>query len=401
MVTPVGHDLKSTWHGVLNGHSGVAEVSHFDASASPSKICATVKDFDPTAHLSNKEQRKLGLFIQYGVVAAAEAIADSGLEINDNNAHRVGTCLGSGIGGLPTIEENHANLLNNGPKSVSPFFVPGSIINLAPGYLSIKYGLRGPNLTVVTACASGTHAISTAARHIAYGDADIMISGGTEMATSALGMAGFCALKALSKNNDNPTTASRPFDRDRDGFVLGDGAAILVLESYEHAKKRGAKIYAEVAGCGLSSDAYHITSPDPTARSSSYCMQQALKDAGIQAEQIDYISAHATSTKTGDLAEVTAIKNVFGDHAKRLAISATKSMHGHLLGASGALEAGFCALAIRDQIAPPTINLDHPDQGFDLDFIPHHAREMKIDSCLSNSFGFGGTNGCLIIRKAL
>jgi 3-oxoacyl-(acyl-carrier-protein) synthase len=286
-----------------------------------------------------------------------------------------------------------------GPKSVSPFFVPGSIINLAPGYLSIKYGLKGPNLTVVTACASGTHSIATAARHIAYGDADMMLSGGTEMATSALGMAGFCALKALSKNNDNPTQASRPFDRDRDGFVLGDGAAIFILEEYEHAKKRGANIYAEISGCGFTSDAFHMTGPDPSATGTSQCMQQAILDAGIQAEQIDYLNAHATSTKAGDAAEVAAIKKVFGVHAKQLAISATKSMHGHLLGASGALEAGFCALAIRDQIAPPTINLAHPDVGFDLDFIPHHAREMKIDACLSNSFGFGGTNGCLIIQK--
>lgn len=399
MVTPLGLDVSSTWQAVLAGQSGVSHITRCDVSAMPTRIAASIQHFEPAPHLTPRESRTLGVFIQYAVKAAAEALADAGLEVNESNADRIGTCVGSGIGGLPNIEDSKQHLIDKGHKGVSPFFVPGAIINLSTGYISIKYGLRGPNLSVVTACASGTHAIATAARHIIHGDADVMVAGGTEMAICPLGVAGFGALRALSKNNDHPEQASRPWDRDRDGFVLGDGAGILILESEEHALARGATIYAELAGCGFSGDAHHMTAPDPDAKGSANCMSQALKDANLDPKDVHYINAHATSTKAGDLAEVIAIKQVFGEHAQRLAISSTKSMLGHALGASGAIEAALCVLALRDQIAPPTINLDHPDEGCDLDFVPHHARQMPMEVCLSNSLGFGGTNGSLVFKK--
>jgi len=399
MVTPLGLNVEDSWHGILAGKSGVGLIEHFDASDISSRICSTVKNFDPLPYMSEKEARRNDLFIQYGIAAAAQAMNDSGLQITDANADRVGLAVGSGIGGLPFISRSTEILLQSGPRKISPFFIPGAIINMIAGNLSIMYNMRGPNIAVVTACTTGTHNIGLAARMIAYGDADVMIAGGSEMATTKLGVSGFAAMRALSTRNDAPEKASRPWDKDRDGFILGDGAGMLVLESYEHAKARGAKIYAELAGFGMSADASHITTPHPEGLGAANAMNTALKDAGMLHTDIDYVNAHGTSTQVGDELEVLAIKRSFGDHAYKLAVSSTKSMIGHLLGAAGAVEAIFCILAMRDQIAPPTINLDNPSEGCDLNFVPHKAQKMRIRVAISNSFGFGGTNGTLLFRE--
>ncbi len=399
IVSPVGLNLKETWASITAGKSGVIEIDKFDTAEFPAKIAATVKGFDATSIIPAKELKKMDTFIHYGIVAADEALKDSGLEITEENAERVGVAIGSGIGGLPMIEVNKDKLNSGGPRKISPFFVPGSIINMISGNFSIRYGAKGPNISIVTACSTGTHSIGESARIIAYGDADVMIAGGAEMASSPLGIAGFAAARALSTRNDDPAAASRPWDKDRDGFVLGDGAGVLVLEEYEHAKARGAKIYAEVAGFGYNSDAYHMTMPVADGSGAGKCMKLALNDAGINAESIDYVNAHGTSTPAGDVAETNAIKNAFGDYAYKVAVSSTKSMTGHLLGAAGGIEAVFSVMSIKDQVAPPTINLDMPGEGCDLDYVPNTTREMKIDYTLSNSFGFGGTNGTLIFKK--
>lgn len=400
MVTPLGLNVEDTWRATLAGQSGVVLIENEKiTSAYPSRICATVKNFDPTLYMQAKEARRIDTFVQFGIAAAKEAMRDSGLEITEQNSSRIGVAIGSGIGGLPWIEKTHTTLVEGGPRKVSPFFIPGAIINMISGYVSILHGLRGPNIALVSACSTGSHNIGYSARTIAYGDADVMVAGGAEMSSSPLTFSGFSALKALSTRNDAPEQASRPWDKDRDGFVLGEGAGIIILEEYEHAKKRGAKIYAELAGFGMSGDAYHITAPDSEGRGAIASMQNSLNDAYANAEEIDYINAHGTSTPMGDQLEALAIEQAFGEHAKKLAVSSTKSMIGHLLGAAGAVEAIYCILALRDQIAPPTINLDNPDIGCNLDFIPHTAREMKIQVALSNSFGFGGTNATLLFRQ--
>lgn len=399
MITPLGHDVESTWQAIVAGKSGIALIDHFDASDLSCKICSRVKDFNVTAYMTEKEARKRDYFIQYGMVASIQAIEDSKLQITEKNAHRVGFAIGSGIGGLPTIEKSHQILLESGPRRISPFFIPGALINMIAGNLSIQYGAKGPNLALVSACTTGTHNIGLAARCIIYGDADVMIAGASEMATTKLGISGFAAMRALSTRNDAPEKASRPWDKDRDGFVLGDGAGILILEEYEHAKARGAKIYAELIGFGMGADAYHMTSPDPEGKGATASMNAAIIDAGIQPEDVQYINAHGTSTPAGDELEVLGIKQSFGKHAYHLAVSSTKSMTGHLLGAAGSVEAIFSILALRDQIAPPTINLDNPSDGCDLNFVPHKAQKMDIHIVLSNSFGFGGTNGTLIFKK--
>lgn len=399
MLSPLGNTVADTWNALLAGKSGVRTLECIDTSQLTTKIASLVKNFDPSLSMSSKDVRKTDVFIQFAVEAARQAMEDSGLQITEQLIPRTGVAFGSGIGGLPWIERCHTTLLNSGPRKISPFFIPGTIINMAAGFISMKYQLRGPNISIVTACTTGTHNIGYAARMIAYGDADVMVAGGCEMATSLLGIGGFAAARALSTRNDEPEKASRPWDRDRDGFVLGEGSGALILEEYEHAKKRGAKIYAELLGFGTSADAYHMTSPEPSGIGAMLSMQNTLADAGLTPDKIDYINAHGTSTQIGDLTEVMAIKKVFGDHAYKLAVSSTKSSTGHLLGAAGAVEAIFSILALRDQIAPPTINLDNPDEGCDLDFIPHHARQMKMDIVLSNSFGFGGTNGSLIFKR--
>jgi 3-oxoacyl-[acyl-carrier-protein] synthase II len=399
MVSPLGLNVEDTWAAVLAGKSGVAPIEHFDASDISCRICSTVKNFDPLPYMSEKEARKKDIFIQYGIAAAVQAINDSGLQVTEQNADRVGLAVGSGIGGLPMIAKSTAILLESGPRKISPFFIPGAIINMIAGNLSIMYNMRGPNIAVVTACTTGTHNIGLAARMIAYGDADVMIAGGSEMATTKLGVSGFAAMRALSTRNDDPERASRPWDKDRDGFVLGDGAGMLVLESYEHAKARGAKIYAELVGFGMSADASHITTPHPEGLGAANAMDNALRDAGMTHADVDYVNAHGTSTPVGDELEVLAIKRSFGEHAYKLAVSSTKSMIGHLLGAAGSVEAIFCILAMRDQVAPPTINLEHPSEGCDLNFVPNKAQKMRIRSALSNSFGFGGTNGTLLFRE--
>jgi 3-oxoacyl-[acyl-carrier-protein] synthase II len=358
-----------------------------------------VKGFDPAQHLSAKEARRFDTFIHYGLAAATEAIKDAGLDFDREQREQVGVCIGSGIGGLPLIEETHKAVLASGPRKISPFFIPGSIINLIAGQLSIMYGLKGPNLALVTACTTANHCIGDAGRLIEYGDADVMIAGGSEACVSPLGLGGFCAARALSTRNDDPAAASRPWDKDRDGFVLGEGAGILVLEEYEHARKRGAKVYCELAGYGMSADAHHITAPCEDGEGAVRCMSNALRNAGLNRDQVNYINAHGTSTPLGDVAETVAVKNCFGDHARKLAISSTKSMTGHLLGAAGGVEAVFSALAVREQIAPPTINLVQPDPECDLDYVPNAARRMTIDVAISNSFGFGGTNGSLVFRR--
>ncbi|PZN30994.1 MAG: beta-ketoacyl-[acyl-carrier-protein] synthase II [Proteobacteria bacterium] len=399
IVSPVGSTVTAAWKNILEGRSGIAPITSFDVSAFPARFGGAVVDFDAEQYLSAKELRKMDPFMHYGFAAAADAIKDSGIEVTEENSPRIGVAMGSGIGGLHTIEENHEKYIETrSPKRISPFFVPGSIINMISGHVSIQYKLRGPNIATVTACTTSTHAIGLAARLIQYGDADVMIAGAGEMATTALGLGSFAQARALSTRNDDPQRASRPWDRDRDGFVLSDGAGALLLEEYEHAKARGARIYAELAGFGMSGDAHHITAPPEDGEGARLAMCTALKDAGLNPEEVDYVNAHATSTELGDLAETIALKRCFGDHAAKLAVSSTKSMTGHLLGAAGVVEAIFTVLAIRDQVAPPTINLDNPGEGCDLDYVPHTAREMPIRVALSNSFGFGGTNGTLIFR---
>ena len=399
MVSPVGHTVAESWDSVVNGRSGVSPIEHFDASAFATQFSASVKNFDLSPYMSEKEARKNDPFIQYGMAAGIQAIADAGVNTSNTDAERIGCVIGSGIGGLGSIEDTALLIKDRGPRRVSPFFVPGSIINMISGNLSIKYGFKGTNLAVTTACTTGTHAIGLAAREIMFGYADAMVCGGAEMATTPVGIGGFGAARALSKRNDDPQKASRPWDKDRDGFVLGDGAGVIVLEEYEHAKARGAKIYAELTAFGMSSDAYHMTSPCEDGEGAAKSMLNALKDAGLAATAIDYINAHGTSTPAGDAAECAAVKRVFGEHAYKLAVSSTKSMTGHLLGAAGAIEAIFSIMAIHDQVAPPTINLDNPDEGCDLNFVPHKAQKMAINVAMSNSFGFGGTNGTLVFSK--
>ena len=399
IVSSLGCTVEAAWKAILAGKSGVSRIERFDAARLPVRIASEVKDFNPLLGLTAKEVRRLDIFIQFAVEASRQAVLDSGLVIDESNAHRCGTAIGSGIGGLPWIENAHDKVIAKGPERISPFFIPGAIINMASGYVSIKHNLQGPNISVVTACTTGAHNIGQSARMIAYGDADVMVVGGAEMATSELGVGGFAAARTLSRRNSDPEQASRPFDKDRDGFVLGEGAGVLVLESYEHAVQRGAQIYAELSGFGMSADAYHMTSPDPSGSGFIRVLNNTLHDAGKNPEDIQYINAHGTSTRINDPAEAKAIRKCFGAHADALAVSSTKSMTGHLLGAAGAIEAIFSVLAIRDQVAPPTINLDHPDEGCDLDFVPHQARDLKIDAVLSNSFGFGGTNGCLLFNR--
>jgi 3-oxoacyl-[acyl-carrier-protein] synthase II len=391
--------VAETWENIRNGKSGIGLISHFDTSAFSVHIGGSIKNFDPARYISPKDIKKMDPFIHYGMAAGSQAIEDSGLEVNEKNAHRVGVAVGSGIGGLPGIEKGTQLYLEGGPRKLSPFFVPSNIINMISGNLSIKYGAKGPNFAIVTACATGTHNIGDAARLIEYGDADVMIAGGAEMATSPTGLGGFAAARALSTRNDDPEGASRPWDRDRDGFVLSDGAGVIVLEEYEYARKRGARIYAELIGYGMSGDAYHMTAPSEDGDGAARCMENALHNANINPDQVDYINAHGTSTPAGDVVETMVIKRVFGDHAKKLAISSTKSMIGHMLGAAGGVEAIFSILSIQDQVAPPTINLDNPDPECDLDYVPNTARPMKINIALSNSFGFGGTNGTLIFKR--
>lgn len=399
MVSPLGNDVPSTWQGILAGRSGIAPIEHMDLSAYATRFGGSVKGFDVEQYLPAKEARKLDLFIQYGLAACFQAVRDSGLEVTDANRERVGVAMGSGIGGLTNIQANCTALIEQGPRRISPFFVPGSIINMVSGFLSIHLGVQGPNYAIATACTTGTHCIGMAARNIAYGEADVMIAGGAEMAACGLGIGGFAASRALSTRNDDPVAASRPWDRGRDGFVLSDGAGALVLEELEHAKARGATIYAELIGFGMSADAFHMTAPPDDGAGAARCMANALKDAGLNPADVHYVNAHGTSTPAGDKAEASALKRVFGDHAYELSVSSTKSMTGHLLGAAGAVEAIFSVLALRDQVAPPTINLDDPDEGCDLDFVPHEARPMSIEVALSNSFGFGGTNGSLLFRR--
>jgi len=399
ILSPVGNNITDSWSNIVAGKSGIAVIDHFDVSSYTTRFGGSIRGLDTDAYLSTKDARKMDLFIQYGMIAAMQAITDAGLECTEENAHRIGVAIGSGIGGLTMIEKNYDAIKQSGPRKVSPFFVPGSIINMISGNLSIKYGYKGPNISIVTACTTGTHNIGFSARMIQQGDADVMIAGGAEMATSQLGLAGFSAARALSTRNDNPQAASRPWDRDRDGFVLSDGAGVLVLEEYERAKQRGAQIYAELSGFGMSGDAYHMTLPSEDGSGAAASMQNAINDAGLNAEQVDYINAHGTSTPAGDRIESLAVEKIMGDAAKKVAVSSTKSMTGHLLGAAGAVESIFALLAIRDQVAPPTINLDNPDEGCDLNYVPHTAQERRIDVSMSNSFGFGGTNGTLIFQR--
>lgn len=399
MVSPVGNTTEESWKNIVAGVSGVAPITAFDASEFPVKISASVKDFDATLYIPKKDLKKMDPFIHFGVAAGIQALDDSGLEVTEENAPRIGVAIGSGIGGLPGIERNRDAFAAGGPRKISPFFVPSSIINMVSGNLSIMRGLQGPNISIVSACTTGAHNIGDAARMIAYGDADVMVCGGAEMATSALGVGGFAAARALSTRNDDPTAASRPWDVDRDGFVLGDGAGVVVLEEYEFAKARGAKIYCELAGYGMSGDAYHMTQPSAGGEGAARCMDNALRDAGLNHAQVGYINAHGTSTPAGDKAETQAIKRSMGDHAAKVAVSSTKSMTGHLLGAAGGVEAIFSILALRDQVLPPTINLENQDPDCDLDFVPNSARECAFDVALSNSFGFGGTNGTLVFKK--
>jgi len=400
MLSPLGNDVSTTWKNILAGQSGVAAITSFDASAFSTHFAAEVKDFDVEQYIPKKETKKMDKFIQFGIAAGKQALQHSGLQITPENADRVGVAIGSGIGGLGLIEENHSRLLESGPRKISPFFVPATITNMISGFLSIMEGLKGPNLNVVTACTTGVHNIGIAARTIAYGDADAMLAGGAESTVCALGIGGFAAARALSTRNDDPVKASRPWDQDRDGFVLGEGAGVVMLEEYEMAVKRGATIYAELVGFGMSGDAYHMTSPPENGEGAAAAMAHALKDAGVAAKDVKYINAHGTSTPAGDVAEVAAIKHVFAEHATQVLVSSTKSMTGHLLGAAGAVEAIFTILALHDQIAPPTINLDNPSEGCDLDFVPHVARPVAMDFALCNSFGFGGTNGSLLFKKA-
>jgi len=400
MLSPLGNDSESTWQNLLQGKSGISNIEHFDTSAFPTKFAGLVKNFDAESYgITRKDTKKMDLFIQYGLAAGIQAFEHSGLEITESNADRIGVAVGSGIGGLSLIEESHTKYLKGGVRKLSPFFCPSTILNMAAGHLSIKLGLRGPNIAIVTACTSGVHNIGHAARMIAHGDADAMLAGGTEKASTELGIGGFCAARALSTRNDDPQRASRPWDKDRDGFVLGDGAGIVVVEEYEHAKARGANIYAELIGFGMSGDAYHMTSPPVDGAGAANAMKNALNDANVDVSQIGYINAHGTSTHAGDMAETSAVKSVFGDQAYKTMVGSTKSMTGHLLGAAGAVEAIFTIQALVNGVVPPTINLDNPDEGCDLDFIAGSARDVNLDYALCNSFGFGGTNGSLVFKK--
>ncbi len=397
IVSPVGIGVTQAWQSIVNGKSGIGRITHFDPSLFACQIAGEVKDFDATQYLPAKDARRMDRFIHFGLIAGMEAFKDSGIEVTEQNAERIGVNIGSGIGGLPLIEETHNDYLRGGPRKISPFFIPGSIINMISGNLSIMFGLKGPNLAMVSACTTGTHCIGESARIIEYGDADVMVAGGSEATICSLAIGGFSSAKALSTRNDDPATACRPWDKDRDGFIMGEGAGVLVLEEYEHAKARGARIYAELAGYGMSGDAYHITSPSTDGPKRS--MLNALKNAGLNPDQVDYVNAHGTSTPLGDKNETEALKLALGDHAKKVTVSSTKSMTGHLLGGAGGIESLFCALAIHHQIAPPTINIIDQDPECDLDYCPNTARNMKIEVAVNNNFGFGGTNGTLVFRK--
>jgi 3-oxoacyl-[acyl-carrier-protein] synthase II len=399
IVSPVGNSVEQAWQNILAGRSGIDRITRFDVSTFPVQIAGEVKDFDITQYLSAKDARRMDTFIHYGMAAGIQAIKDAGLEAHPANADRIGVAIGSGIGGLPLIENTRDEFLAGGVRKISPFFVPGSIINMISGNLSIMYGYKGPNVALVSACSTGTHSIGDAGRLIEYGDADIMIAGGAEATVSPLGLGGFCAARALSTRNDDPKTASRPWDKDRDGFVLGEGAGVVVLEEYEHAKARGARIYGELAGYGMSADANHMTAPCEDGEGAARCMTNALRNAQLSPQDVQYVNAHGTSTPLGDKAETIAVKRAFGDHAKQLVVNSTKSMTGHLLGAAGGIEAVFSALAIYHQVSPPTINIFNQDELCDLDYCANEARSMKIDVALSNSFGFGGTNGTVIFKR--
>ena len=399
IISPVGNTIPEVWDNLVAGRSGIARITRFDPTPFASQIAGEVKNFDVEAYLNAKEARRMDTFIQFGMAAGIQAVRDSGIEVTEANAERIGVNIGSGIGGLPSIEETHNVYLAGGSRKISPFFIPGTIINMISGNFSILYGLKGPNLAMVTACTTATHCIGNSARMIEYGDADVMFAGGSESTVCPLAIGGFAAARALSTRNDDPATSSRPWDVGRDGFVLGEGAGVLVLEELEHAKARGAKIYAELSGFGMSADAYHMTAPCEDGEGAARCMMHALRNAGINPDQIDYVNAHGTSTPIGDIAETTALKRFFGDHAAKLAVSSTKSMTGHLLGAAGGVEAVFSALSVHHQVAPPTINLFEQDPKCDLDYVPNVAREMKIDVAISNSFGFGGTNGTLVFNR--
>jgi 3-oxoacyl-[acyl-carrier-protein] synthase II len=399
LISPVGNTVAEGWKNVRDGVSGITPIDHFDASAFTTRFAGTIRNFDLGQYLEPKEARRCDPFMHYGIAASIQAMQDSGLTVAEADAHRYGVAMGSGIGGISTIEDNYAKWVEGGPRKISPFFVPGTIINMISGHVSIKYGLTGPNLAVVTACTTSTHCIGLAARLIQSGDADFMLAGGAEFATTPLGLGGFCAARALSTRNDDPKRASRPWDKDRDGFVLADGAGCIALEEYEHAKARGARIYAEFAGFGMSADAYHITAPSENGQGAYQCMVNAMRDAGLNPDAIDYVNAHGTSTPLGDVAETLAIKRAFGDAAKKVAVSSTKSTTGHMVGAAGAVEALFTILALHDQVIPPTINLDNQDPECDLDYTPNTAREAKLEAGLSNSFGFGGTNGSVAFKR--
>ncbi|KGK09786.1 3-oxoacyl-ACP synthase [Vibrio cidicii] len=400
MLSPVGNTVADSWKALLEGKSGIVNIDHFDTTNFSTRFAGLVKDFNCEEYMSKKDARKMDLFIQYGIAAGIQALDDSGLDVNEQNAHRVGVAIGSGIGGLDLIETGHTALVEKGPRKVSPFFVPSTIVNMVAGNLSIMRGLRGPNIAISTACTTGLHNIGHAARMIAYGDADAMVAGGAEKASTPLGMAGFGAAKALSTRNDEPQKASRPWDKDRDGFVLGDGAGIMVLEEYEHAKARGAKIYAELVGFGMSGDAYHMTSPSEDGSGGALAMEAAMRDAGIVGTQVGYVNAHGTSTPAGDVAEIKGVKRALGEEgAKQVKVSSTKSMTGHLLGAAGSVEAIITVMSLVDQIVPPTINLDNPEDGLDIDLVPHVAQKVEMEYAICNSFGFGGTNGSLIFKK--
>jgi 3-oxoacyl-[acyl-carrier-protein] synthase II len=399
IVSPVGNDIGTAWQNVVGGRSGIGPITRFDASAFATRIAGEVRDFDPTQWIAPKDVKKMDPFIHYGLAASLQAVKDAGLEVTDANAPRVGAALGAGIGGIGGIEKTTESYLTGGPRKISPFFVPSTIINMLPGNLAIMLGMKGPNVSAVSACTTATHNIGLAMRMIQYGDADAMVAGGAECSTTPTAIGGFIASRALTGNNDNPKGASRPWDRDRDGFVLSDGAGVLVLEEYEHAKRRGAKIYAELAGFGMSDDAFHMTAPPDDGSGAALSMANALRDAGMNPDEIGYVNAHATSTPLGDLAETKAIKACFGEHAYRLMVSSTKSVTGHLLGAAGGVEAIFSVLAIHSGTVPPTINLDNPDEGCDLDYVPHTARQHALRAALSNSFGFGGTNGSLLFKQ--
>ncbi len=399
IVSPVGNTLQSAWQNIVNGVSGIAPITHFDTEGFAAKIAGEIKDFDVKEYVSGKDAKKMDPFIHYAMAAGTQAMEDSGLEVTEANAERIGVYVGAGIGGILGIQNTTETWLEKGPRRISPFFIPSTIINMASGHLSIKYGLKGPNLAMVSACSSATHSIGMAYRSIVYGDADVMVCGGAEYASTPIAIGGFSSSKALSTRNDDPTAASRPWDAERDGFVLGDGAGVLVIEDYEHAIKRGAKIYAEISGFGMSSDAHHMTAPSPGGEGAARCMANAIADSGFNKDQFNYVNAHGTSTPQGDKGESDAVKLTFGDHANHMGVTSTKSMTGHLLGAAGGIEAIFTVMSLHDQIMTPTINLTNPDPACDLDYVPNHARDAKINVAISNSFGFGGTNGSLVFNQ--